>query len=137
LFYCALVSFIVIALNWEYVVSWGIVLLAGACALLFSVGLGLLAGSFCENKQQLMVWSFLPAQVLLIPVFLTGMEPILPDALRSVIPWIPTVAQAILFRYAFSDGAIPSQVLMHLGVALGGAILTLALVALRIGRSDR
>lgn len=137
LFYCMLAAIVVLSVNWMYIVSWVLVVLSALCALLFSVGMGLLAGSFCENKQQLMVWSLIPAQILLVPVFLMGMEPILPDALRAAISWIPTVAQAELFRYAFSAGAPFIQVLASLSIALVAALLILALVAWRIGRWDR
>jgi ABC-type Na+ efflux pump permease subunit len=137
LVYCSLAAIIVLALNWEFIVSWGIAAVATLCALLFAIGLGLLAGIFCESKQQLMVWALIPAQILLVPVFLTVMEPILPDSIRAVLPWFPTVSQAILLRYAFSDGASLAQVLTHLGIALVGALIVLALVVWRVGRSDR
>ena len=136
-FYCLTAAGLALAFNRVYVANWGLAILAVLSGALFSVGLGLALGTFLDTLQQMRSWGFIPMAVLMIPAFLSIMDPILPPVIRNSLPWVPTAALAVLFRYACSRGATLAQVAFHLGVVLGGALLALALVVWKVRRSDR
>lgn len=133
--YCLLLIVALLILFGNLVVNWWLAALASLCALIFAVAMGLLAGSFCETKAQIMAWSMIPAQILLIPVFLALMEPILPEFLRAALPWMPMVGQSLLFRYAFSNGASLADVLSALAIVLASGLAVLALVVWKVRRT--
>ena len=134
MFYCCAAAAVSLAFNWNYVTSWGLAVMATLAGTLFGVAVALLMGALSESRQQMMIWVFLVGNVFLVPVFLNAMEPILPDALRSALPWMPTVANVILFRYACAVGATAGQVLTQLGVLLVGSGVLLAILVWRVGR---
>ncbi len=136
-FYCLTAAGVALALNQVYVANWGLALLAVLSGALFSVGMGLVLGTFLDTLQQMRSWGFIPMAVLMIPAFLSVVDPILPPPIRNALHWVPTVALVILFRYACSSGATLAQVAFHLGIVLGGALLALALVLHKVRRSDR
>jgi ABC-2 type transport system permease protein len=137
LFYCLVTGGVALAFNWTFITNWGLAILAVISGALFPIGLGLMLGVFLDNRQQMVIWSFVPSIAFIIPTFLSGFDRYLPDFLRTLLPWIPTVAQAHLFRASFSTGAGSSEIIFSLFVVLGGALLVLSLVAWRVGRMDR
>lgn len=137
LFYCLAGAIAVHVAFSTYMVNWGLALLTSATCILLSVGLGLALGTFLDNRQQLMVWFWIITMPLLVPTFLMGVEPILPEAVRTVFPWIPTVSLVVLFRYALSTGAPLAQVVRLLAIALASGVLLLALVVWRVRQMDR
>ena len=102
-----------------------------------AVGLGLLLGTFLERREQMNIWALVPSYFLLGPVFLSVVDPILPQALRTAFSWIPTVALALVFRDSFSEGATTAQILLHLGIVTVSAGAVLAVVAWKVRRADR
>jgi ABC-2 type transport system permease protein len=122
--------------NRALVVQWGTAVLASLSGLLLSVAIGLAMGVFFERKQQVSSWGMLIFAILLIPVFLNIIEPILPKAVQVVFGWMPAAAVAKTLRFSFSQGATPAQVAANLGLALGSALLVLAVVAWQIRRLD-
>jgi ABC-type Na+ efflux pump permease subunit len=137
LFYTLMGAVAVFAFYSDFVVNWGLAILAFVCGTLFAVGLGLLLGILLETRQQMILWTWIIFPPLLIPVFLSGLDPILPKVLRTLIPGVPTVALAILFRFSFSSGANLARILTHLAVVLGSSVVILALVVWRVRQSDR
>jgi ABC-2 type transport system permease protein len=137
LFYCLTAVAVVFLFNWAFVIHWGLVLLAVLCGTLLAVGFGLLLGTLLERREQMMIWAMIPGQFLLGPVFLSIVDVILPETLRNVMYWIPTVALAKAFRYALSDGATWDQIAFHLGIVAISAALVLGLVVWKVRRSDR
>jgi ABC-2 type transport system permease protein len=132
LFYCCAAAAVALAFNWTYITSWGMAVLATLAGSVFGVAVALLMGAISNSRQQMMIWVFVVGNIFLVPVFLNAMEPILPDGLRSALPWMPTVANVILFRYACSVGATVGQVLTQLGVLLVGSGVLLALAVWRV-----
>ena len=128
---------IALAFNWAAVTSWGLAALAATCGALFAVGLGLLLGILLDSRQQMMIWSWVIGAVLVLPVLFAGLAPFLPEALRTILPWIPTVAMARLFQFSLTDGVTLGQGLIPLSVVLASALLSLAVVAWRVRPSDR
>jgi branched-subunit amino acid transport protein AzlD len=80
-------------------------------------------------------WTMIISQPLLIPVFISMIDPIFPETMRNINSWVPTVALSLLFRYSFSSGATEAQVLTSL--VLVSAMLVLALVVWKVRRLDR
>jgi ABC-2 type transport system permease protein len=136
LFYALTAAVAALVFHRGYVVHWDWAIAATLGGALLSVGLGLALGVFFENQQQMKAGIFIPLTLLLGPVFLTGMDPILPQAFRTWSAWLPTVSLALAFRYACSSGATLAQVWSRLGIVLGGALLLLALVVYQVRRSD-
>ncbi|HEY71063.1 MAG TPA: ABC transporter permease [Anaerolineae bacterium] len=96
--YCLSAGAIALAFNWVFVVNWGSAAVALLGTTLMAVGLGLVLGTFLDNLQQLSVWSMILFQPVLIPVVFFAIEPIFPQAVRSVLPWLPNVALVRLFH---------------------------------------
>jgi ABC-2 type transport system permease protein len=137
LFYCLIVTGIVFALNQALVANWGLALLAAICGSAFGVALGLLLGSTLEVKQQLQLWAWILILPLLLPVFLSLMDDILPAGVITVFHWIPTVALAKVFRVSFSNSAPLAQFGPELALVAGCAALVLAAVAWVVRCSDK
>lgn len=137
LFYCLTASALVLALNATLVTHWGLAALAVASGALFAISLGLLLGSLLQMPQQLMLWSWVTIPPLLITVFLSTMDDLLPAGLIAVIEWVPTVALARVLRVSFAERAPLAQFTPELAVILGSAAVVLAAVAWVVRRSDR
>lgn len=137
LFYVLAATVVVLAFNWTFVVHWGLAVLAILLGALLTAGLGLLMGIIFDNKQQLNTWMMILFQPLLIPVFLSMVDPILPEKLRTTLAWVPTVSLVLLFRYSFTDGAALGNRLTYISLVLGAALVVLALVVWKVRRSDR
>jgi ABC-2 type transport system permease protein len=136
LFYCTTAFVVLFLLHRAYVVSWGLAISAVALITLFAVSLGLVLGTFLDRKQQLGSWVLILAQPLLIPVFLSAIDPIFPEAVREVLAWMPMVAQTLLFRYAFTDGATPTQIMTAISITTVSIALMLGLVIWKVRRMD-
>ena len=137
LFYCAAAATCIFALNVPLVLHWGLAVLGVAVGALFTVSLGLLMGTFFEDRQQLTLWGFLAFQVLLLPPFLSIMEDLLPKVVIQVMGWIPTVALSRVFvatvSYDFSWGLLAS----NLGLVLGSALLVYGVLTWQVRRQTR
>ncbi len=137
MFFVLTTTLVVLAFQWALVVNWGVTILALLSGALLAVGLGLLLGLYFETKQMMNTWTLILSQPLLVPVFLSMIDPIFPEALRNINSWIPTTALSLLFRYSFSSGATDTQILTSLAVVMGSALLVLALVVWKVRRMDR
>jgi len=137
LFYCLIVTGIVFAINQALVTDWGLALLATVCGSVFGVALGLLLGSTFEVRQQLQLWALILILPLLLPVFLSLMDDILPAGVITVFHWIPTVALSKVFRASFSSSVPLAQFGPELALVAGCAVLVLVAVAWIVRRSDR
>jgi hypothetical protein len=76
--------------------------------------------------------------VLLMPVYLVNaLGPNVPQSVRTILPWIPTVLLSKVVRFSFSASVPLDQVLPALGVVVGSAVAVLAVVVWVVRRSDR
>ena len=137
LFYCLTTAVVVLAFNAALITHWGLAILAVTCGSLLCVALGLLLGSVFEVKQQLTIWGFLLFQPLLLPMFLSIMEDLMPRGLIVAFDWIPTVALSKVLRVSFSNSAPLAEFGPELALVAGCAALVLAAVAWVVRRSDR
>ena len=129
---------VVLTFNRVMVVHWWLAILAVVCGALFSVGIGLLLGSICDNPQSLGMWLGPIALVLLAPMLLgLVMGSKLPGIVTTIIPWMPTAAMAKVIRICFSDRVPLAETVVSLGVVAGCAAALLVAVAWVVRRSDR
>ncbi|MGB2895313.1 MAG: ABC transporter permease [Anaerolineales bacterium] len=131
------VAILLLVFNWTPVIHWWLALLGLLSGALLSVGLGLLMGLLFENRQQLNTWTMIIFQPLLIPLFLSVIDPLFPEGVRQALYWFPTAAVSLLLRYSFTNGATMVQILTSLGVVVGSAFLVFALVVWKVRRMDR
>ncbi len=131
-FYCSMIAVAALLINHAVILQWGWLVLTTVSGVLFTVALGLGLGIYFERRQQFSSWMVIIASFLLVPVFLTVMEPILPQALMALFNWMPAVALAKAFRFSFSQGAASTQLLVNLGLILGCTLLILVAAARRV-----
>lgn len=137
LFYCLVIGSVLLILNARVIGQWWLAILAVILGSLFSIGLGLLLGSALETMAQQRLWTFILFQPLLIPVFLSIMDDLLPATLIQVFKWLPTVALSSLFRAALAPNASFGVYGLQLVLVIGWAAVTLSGAAWFVGRSDR
>jgi len=130
------VAILLLAFNWVFVSNWWLALLGLLSGALLAVGMGLMMGIVFDNRQQLGTWTMIIFQPLLIPLFLSMIDPILPEGVRKALYWIPTATLSLLFRYSFTTGATMGQILTSLGIVVGSALLVFAFVVWKVRRMD-
>ena len=135
-FYILVVGGFAVALNWAYVVHWGLALAAFLGYALFASGLALALGSLVKSPRQLGIWSVVLLLLAVIPPLLY-MEPNLKPGIRMVLAWFPTSALSSLFRFACSADVAPPQLLPNLAVVVLSIGLAFGLVIWKVRRSDR
>lgn len=137
LFYCLVICGVLLVLNGRVIGQWWLAILTVILGSLFSIGLGLLLGSALETMAQQRLWTFILFQPLLIPVFLSIMDDLLPATLIQIFKWLPTVALSTLFRAALAPSAPFGAYGPQLALVVGWATATLAASAWFVSRSDR
>jgi ABC-type Na+ efflux pump permease subunit len=136
LLFSLVVAAIVLAYNREYVIHWDLVVIVTVLGSLFSVSAGLVLGTFIENRQQLMMWSFIPAVLFIAPVLLSAIDPVLSQGLRNALTLVPTVAYVVVHRYALTEGATLIQILTRLIVIGGWSAILMGIVVWKVRRAD-
>lgn len=137
MFYCLTVAVVILALYIPMIIHWGLAILATICGALLTVSLGLLLGMLFEGKQQLPLWGFLLLNVLLIPVFLSYLQPLLPEPVNAAVAFMPTVALERVFRLSLANGAPLALFGPELALIVGCAALVLIAVGTLVRRLSR
>jgi ABC-2 type transport system permease protein len=137
LFYCLLAATVVLALNANLVLHWGLAIAAVILSCLFAVSVGLLLGSLVGARQVLPIWSMVALTVLLLPLFLAIMKDLLPPAAGLIFDWIPTVTLARVLRGSFSKDLASMAFGLELFVVAACTAAVMAGVAWTIRRADR
>jgi ATP/ADP translocase len=98
---------------------------------------GLVLGSFYEKQQDMVGWmtALLLLLVGAILVNMLGME--LPALVKSILPWVPSVALADMCRASYSESVSLNQIGLNLGVVLAISLPLYGLVIWKVRRSDR
>jgi hypothetical protein len=74
---------------------------------------------------------------LLIPVFIERLDSArLPDTVRAIMDWLPSVGLATLVRMSFSDQVALDEILPPLASAPGNTLLVYVLVVWRLRQWD-
>lgn len=137
-FYCLAALAVLFAFNVAMINLWGLALLAAACGALFTVAVGLLMGTLFDNAANLNLWLGVILMVLLVPVFLAEtLGSNFPEIIKNVVPWIPSVALAEIFRTSFSNDLSVATTLPDLTVLLAFSLFFLALTVWRVRQMDK
>ena len=135
-FYVVIIGGLSIALNWAYIVNWGLALVAFLGYGLLAVGLGLALGGYIGSAQQIKIWSLLLILFMVVPpLFYTA--PNLKDNIRMILTWLPATALSSLFRFACSTGVTLTLLLPNLAIAAVSIGVVFGLVIWKVKGSDR
>jgi ABC-type Na+ efflux pump permease subunit len=135
-FYALIIGGLSLALNWAYVVNWGLALVVFLGYALLAVGVGLAIGSFLKSMKQVALWVVLLILVLEIPP-LFYMESHLKTGIRTLLTWFPSSALASLFRFSCSTGVTAAQLWLNLAISIASIAVVFGLVVWKVRRSDR
>jgi ABC-2 type transport system permease protein len=137
LFYCLLGAAITLAIFQFVVIHWWLAVLTVVLGALFTVSLGLWLGSIIESRAQLTMWAWVFILPLLLPVFLSLMEELLPGMLVQVLQLIPTAVMLNLLRTSYSAVIPLGQTLFQLAWLAAWAGGSLVFVTWLVRRQDR
>jgi ABC-2 type transport system permease protein len=137
LFYVVVTAGVVFAINWAGVVHWEVALLFVLGMGVFSVGVGLVLGSFFERQQDVAGLIVLLLVVFIGALFVNMLGLDIPAVVRAVLPWVPSVALAEIIQFVFLENVPWGEALAHLGSVLLISSLLYAVVVWKVRRSDR
>lgn len=135
-FYVLIIGGVAITLFSQFIVHWGLALIALLGYALLAIGLGLAMGSFIKSAKQIGLWTVVLSLFLVIPP-LFYMEPNLKAGIRTILTWFPTSALASLFRFSCSTGASAAQLMSNSAVAVASIAIVFGLVVWKVQRFDR
>jgi len=136
-FYVMVAASVVFAINWVGVVHWEMVLLFVLGTGIFSVGVGLVLGSFFERQQDAVGLTMLLIVFFIGALFASMLGLDMPAVAQAMLPWVPSVALAEIIRFVFLENVPREQALAQFGSVLAISALLYALVVWKVRRSDR
>jgi ABC-2 type transport system permease protein len=137
IFYCLLGAGVALAMNRDLIVHWWLAALTAVVGSLFTSALGLWIGNKIENRGQLTLWAWVLLFPLLIPVFLSLLEGLLPSGLIQVFQFIPSVVMFNLFRTSFANPIPVGLAWLQLAWVAAWAAAVLFIVAVQVRRLDQ
>jgi ABC-2 type transport system permease protein len=137
LFYVLVAGTVVFAVNWSAAVHWEVAALCVLISGLFAVGVGLVLGSFFESQQEVTGWTALLLVLLTGSTFVVALQLQVPALVQTILPWVPSVALAELFRSVFVEHTAWGELWSKLGAVLLISALLYAIVIWQVRRSDR
>ncbi|NIW47406.1 MAG: ABC transporter permease, partial [Gammaproteobacteria bacterium] len=138
-FYALLGGIIVISIYSYTVVQWWLVPFLFLVGISFLIGFGLIMGLMIKDRSQLTLVGFFIFIPLFLPVMLSLMSPLFPDALITVFKLVPTTVLFNLFRIVLSGSGNFSAitVIWYLAYLLAWGVGVLMIVAVLVRRLDR
>jgi ABC-type Na+ efflux pump permease subunit len=136
LFYCLVMVILIIILNYNLILQWGLALLSALLITLFSIVFGLILGSQLESPQQVRLVASLIMVPMFLPVFLSFMVGLVPAWLIAILRWLPPVATSNLIRFSFTDHIDPSQIIPEVGLLLASIFILLIYEVWLLRRAD-
>jgi ABC-2 type transport system permease protein len=136
LFFCFLGFGLICLFNFSLVMQWGLVFLAGLCAALFTVSLGLLLGIVMESRQQMVIANLLIFPML-IAIFISVETEVLPVWLTTISRWLPLTAAFDLLRASFTPHTNMDFIIPRVADVLLFFLFLLGIVAWKVRRTDR
>jgi ABC-2 type transport system permease protein len=137
LFYILVSAILMFLISWMDVIHWDMVLLFVIGSGIFSVAVGLLLGSLFEKQQDLVGWMTALLLILVGAVLIKALGVELPYLVRSILPWVPSVALAEIYRAALSETISAIQIWTNFGIVLAVSLLLYVIVIYKLQRSDR
>jgi hypothetical protein len=136
-FYCLLGFSLACLFNASLILQWGLVLIAGFCAISFTVVLGLLLGVWIDNRQKLLVLANFTIFPMLIAVFMSLEVEFLPSWLIAICRWLPITVAFDLLRASLTPQTNLAFIAPRLAETLLVVIILLGVIAWKIRQSDR
>lgn len=137
LFYILATAVVVFTISWADVVHWELTVAFAFLAGLFSVAVGLVLGSFFEKPQDVVGLTVLLVIVMIGAIFVQMMALDLPGFLKNILPWVPSVALAELFRGSFLEQIPNDLVIKNILGVVAFSLPLYVLVIWKVSRSDR
>lgn len=137
LFYCLVGAAVALAVFSFLVFHWWLAILTVVIGALFTVSLGLLLGSIIESRAQLTIWAWVFIIPLLMPVFLSLMEELLPATLSQILQFFPTVVMLNLVRTSYAAVIPLNKILLQLAWLAAWAGAGLVSVSWLVRYQDR
>jgi ABC-2 type transport system permease protein len=137
LFYCLVAAGIALAVNHDMILHWGVAVLSVVVGSASMVSFGLLLGARIEDRGQLTLWAWVFLFPLLIPIFLSLLDPLVPAVVIRACRIVPSTVLLNLFRASMGEPLSVGRSLLHLGYVAGWAVAVLGLVAWGVRRFDR
>jgi len=137
LFYVIVSAGVVFVINWTGVVHWDMALLFVIGIGVFSVGVGLVLGSFYERQQDVVGLTMLLLVVFIGAMFIDMLELDIPVVIQTMLPWIPSVALSENIRFIFLENVPWVEALVNLGVVFGTSTVLYAIVVWKVRMMDR
>lgn len=138
IFYCTVAALVVYVLNINLLATGWVAVIAVLAGALFTVSVGLLLGVLFEQQANMNMVMGLGLILLMVPMLLS-LAPAanIPASVKTVLPFLPSVAMGRLFSISFSNVVEFAALLLNLSVLFGFAIVLLLLVTWRVKRMDR
>ena len=130
---CAALIFII---SWVDVIHWDMVILFVIGSGIFSVALGLLLGSMFDRQVDMIGWITAIMLVLIGAVLIKALNVDLPYLVRVILPWVPSVSLAEIYRSAISETISFIQVWTAFGSVLAISLVLYVLVTFIIRRQQ-
>lgn len=137
LFYIIVASAVVFGLNGSAVVHWGIALVFILGSGLFTVALGLLLGSNFDRQQEVTGWTMLILVIVVGTIFIDMTELQIPEILRVIISWAPSVKLAEILRASYLEHVDWGEISMGLGSVVLASLLLYGVVVWKVRQSDK
>jgi ABC-2 type transport system permease protein len=137
LFYVIVSASVVFAINWNWVVHWEVALLFVLGIGVFSVGVGLVLGSFFERQQDVIGLTMVLLVFFIGALFVDMLSLDIPVVVQGMLPWVPSVALAEIIRFVFLESTSWNQVWKNMGSVLGISILLYGVVVWKVRQLDR
>jgi ABC-2 type transport system permease protein len=137
LFYVIVSAGVVFAINWTGVVHWDVAILFVLGIGVFSVGVGLVLGSFFERQQDVVGLTMVLLVVFIGALFVDMLSLEVPAVVQAILPWVPSVALADINRYIFLEFTPWLEIWVKFGSVGIISILLYILVVWKVRREDR
>ena len=135
--YILVSGILIFAITWIEVIHWDMALLFVITSGIFSVAVGLMLGGVFDKQQDMAGWMIALMLVLIGAVLIKALGIQLPALLMSILPWVPSVALAEIYRAAISEYFSSLQVWANIGMVLAVSLLLYVVVIFILRRSDR
>jgi ABC-2 type transport system permease protein len=137
LFYILVSAILIFFISWTDVIHLDMVILFIIGSGIFSVAVGLLLGSIFDRQQDMVGWMTALFLILIGAVLIKTLSIELPSLFRIILPWVPSVALAEIYRAALSETISAIQVWTNFGIVLAVSLLLYIIVIYKIRQSDR
>jgi hypothetical protein len=137
LFYCFIAIVVVFGMNHNLIANWTLAWMTVFCGSIFAVSLGLLLGTVLENRKQMILWAWVLLIPLMVPMMLSLMDELIPEAWLGIFKLVPTTVLFQLYRASFSNRFVTASFLPQLAYVFAWAIFVIIVVIWLVRRMDR